>query len=58
MKRSVDCPKCLGTGEEVFVGKKKSFAQKKCNLCDGMGLTDDDLAEDFIESNIIDNEWI
>lgn len=40
-----DCPKCLGTGE-VFTHSKL----RKCNLCEGEKIIENDLAEDYVNS--------
>lgn len=56
MSKLTECPKCLGTGEEVYIGTKKKFVQKKCNLCEGEGMLDTDIADDYVDLLINDEE--
>lgn len=49
-KSNIECPCCLGTGEEIYKGK----FPKSCSLCKGEGNVDSVLAEDYIASiNVI-----
>lgn len=47
MSKEVECPCCLGTGQEILSGKHL----KVCSLCKGKGIVKSALAEDYI-SNI------
>ena len=51
MSKKVECPSCIGTGQEVYKGKYP----KKCSLCKGEKIVESELAEDFVASlNIIE----
>ena len=50
MSHTIECPSCLGTGEQFNGGLKF----RKCTLCNGKGKVPPALAEDYITSlNII-----
>lgn len=42
MSKLVECPNCLGTGEEIL--KRRARA---CSTCGGVGKVDNDIAEAY-----------
>jgi len=47
----VECPKCIGTGDEFWKGKHP----RKCRTCLGKGVVDKVVADDFIENHLFDS---
>ena len=45
----IECPRCIGTGEEVYNKKKV----KQCSTCKGHGMVDEHIAEAFIGEELI-----
>ena len=45
MSKLVECPNCLGSGEEVIKGKRV----KTCKYCKGDGMMDDEIATSLID---------
>lgn len=50
MSKLVECPNCLGTGEELIKGKY----MKKCKYCDGTGKTEELIASAFLDGHLYD----
>jgi hypothetical protein len=50
MSKLVDCPNCLGIGEEVIKGKYARL----CRTCKGQGKVDSDVEHDFLENHLFD----
>lgn len=46
MSKLVECPNCLGTGEELYKGK----FLKTCKVCNGIGMVDKVISDSFISS--------
>jgi DnaJ-class molecular chaperone len=46
MNKLVECPNCLGVGEELYNGK----FPKTCGTCKGDGMVDKDIAKVYISS--------
>ena len=51
MSKLVECPNCLGTGEEVIKGR---YA-KPCKYCNGEGMLDSEIAESLIDEHFYDD---
>jgi len=53
MNKLVECPNCLGTGEELFKGR----FPKKCTTCKSDGMVSEDIANVFISNlKVYDDE--
>lgn len=48
-----ECPKCLGNKEIMVPKRKKGFNYVVCNVCEGKGIVHSDIAEDYINSNLL-----
>jgi len=48
MSKLVECPNCLGVGEEVIKGKYL----KLCRFCKGDGMIDKELSESLIDEKL------
>lgn len=44
------CPKCLGSKEIMEPKKTKGFEYNKCTLCNGVGVVEQQLSDDYIFS--------
>jgi len=51
MSKLVECPNCLGSGEELIKGK---FA-KSCRYCKGDGMLDSEIAESLIDERFYED---
>jgi len=51
MSKLVECPNCLGTGEEVIKGTRVVV----CSYCSGNGMMDSELAESLIDERFYDD---
>lgn len=51
MSQLVECPNCLGTGEELIKGKY----MKPCRFCKGEGMLEDEIAESLIDERFYED---
>jgi len=51
MSKLVECPNCLGTGEEVI---KQKYA-RPCRFCKGIGMLDEEIAESLIDEKFYED---
>ena len=57
MSKLIECPKCIGLGNEVSVNKKGVPTVKKCTLCNGLSSVDDSIADSYINDlNVWDED--
>jgi DnaJ-class molecular chaperone len=57
MNKLVECPNCLGTGEEFFKGR----FPRGCSTCKGEGVVDKSIENAFVKDLHIyndDEEWL
>lgn len=52
MNNKLECPHCIGVGEEIVVVNEKEFYNKICHLCDGEGIVDEDVSNTYISDLI------
>lgn len=57
MKNKVECSKCLGAKEVMTPKKTRGFEYKTCDLCNGQGKVEKDIADDYIIS-LNEDEYI
>jgi|TARA_R110000823_G_scaffold301535_1_gene422544 DnaJ-class molecular chaperone len=51
MSKLIECPNCLGTGDEFVKGKYP----RKCRTCTGEGVVSSDIASNFIDEHLYDS---
>ena len=51
MSKLVECPNCIGTGEEFVKGKYP----RACYTCGGKGVVTTDIASNFIGEHLYDS---
>lgn len=50
-KKLVECPNCIGTGSEFWKGKYP----RTCRTCQGEGVVDKIISDDFLENHLYDS---
>jgi len=51
MSKLVECPNCIGAGEELIKGK----FLKQCHTCKGLGMVSQDIERDYLENHLYDS---
>jgi hypothetical protein len=55
LEHSEQCPQCIGAKEIMVPKETKGFKYINCNLCNGKGLVQSQIADDFIFAMTEDN---
>ena len=51
MSKKVECPNCIGTGEEFVKGKYPRL----CRTCTGEGTVNEEVAHNYLDEHLFDS---